>query len=192
MPHVIEINNIEHLEAYRPHWRDLLERTPCANFFQTLEWLEVYWRHYGEQQQLRVLMEIEDGKLVGIVPLTLKSERSRAGRIRFLTYPMDSWGSFYGPIGLNPQRTLTAAFNYLRQRRRDWDVLELRWAGDFGTTVEMTESALADAGMGAYRTEPEVSSVIELGGTWDEYLASRDAKFRENSRRQERTAVRTG
>jgi len=192
MAHVLEINNIEHLAAYRRHWRELLATTPGANFFQTLEWLEVYWKHYGQGQSLRVLMEIDEGELVGIVPLTLKSEQTRAGRIRFLTYPLDFWGSFYGPIGFNPQKTLTAAFDYLRQRRRDWDVLELRWAGAFGTSAETTEAALADVGWSARPTEPEVTSVIEMKGSWEEYLASRSAKFRSNWRRWERRLAERG
>lgn len=192
MAHVLEINDIEHLAAYRSHWRDLLAQTPHANFFQTLEWLEVYWRHYGDEQQLRVLMEIEDGELVGIVPLTLKLERSRAGRIRFLTYPMDSWGSFYGPIGSRPQKTLTAALDYLRQRKRDWDVLELRWTGSPNTTEEVAESAFSDAGLPFYRTQIDQISVIDMNGSWSDYFASRPSKYRNNMRRWGRRLAERG
>ncbi len=192
MAHVVEINRIEHLEPYRPHWRELLSETPSANPFQTLEWLEAYWKHFGEGQQLRVLLEIDSGELVGVVPLTVKRENTGAGSLRFLTYVLDYWGSFYGPIGRDPQRTLTAALDYLRGTKRNWDVMELRWVGAFGTKVSTIEAAMADAGFSFCRTDPEVTSVIDLSGTWEEYLASRTTKFRNNSRRWAKRVAKRG
>ncbi len=42
------------------------------------------------------------------------------------------------------------------------------------------------AGLQGYETVWDRTAVVDLGGTWDEYLASRDAKWRSNFRRQER------
>jgi CelD/BcsL family acetyltransferase involved in cellulose biosynthesis len=59
---VREINDLDGLAEYRSAWSDLLDQTPGASFFQSLDWLEVYWRHFGAGQKLRVLGECRWGQ----------------------------------------------------------------------------------------------------------------------------------
>jgi len=94
MPTVCEVNHIEGLDDYRAAWHALLAQTPRASFFQSLEWLEAYWRHFGKHQKLRVLMVLDGGRPVGILPLVVRWETTKVGRLRFLTYPLDHWGRF--------------------------------------------------------------------------------------------------
>ena len=56
MIEVQQIDDIEALGAYRLLWTSWLPETPRASFFNTLEWLETYWRHFGHDQQLRALL----------------------------------------------------------------------------------------------------------------------------------------
>jgi CelD/BcsL family acetyltransferase involved in cellulose biosynthesis len=61
-----EINHLAELAEIRPLWRELLALTPGASFFQSLEWLETYWQHFGAGKQLRVLVVSFNGKPLGI------------------------------------------------------------------------------------------------------------------------------
>ncbi len=97
MTEVLEINCIDALEPYRPAWQTLLDQTAAGSFFQSLEWLEVYWRHFGEGQKLRVLIVAAAGRPAGILPLSVMPERTRLGPVRTLTYPLHNWGSFTAP-----------------------------------------------------------------------------------------------
>ena len=99
MSQVIEINRIEDLGQYRLLWSALLGQTRGASFFQSLDWLEAYWRHFGHRQKLRVLIVSSGGEPIGIVPLTVVRESTRVGTLRTLTYPIHDWWWFYGPIG---------------------------------------------------------------------------------------------
>ena len=47
MIRVTEINSLRDLEGLRTVWGDLLNVTPGATFFQTHEWLQAFWQHYG-------------------------------------------------------------------------------------------------------------------------------------------------
>ncbi|MCA9209854.1 MAG: cellulose biosynthesis protein, partial [Planctomycetales bacterium] len=67
MFHTVEINRIEELESYRLTWHHLLAQTRYASFFQTFEWLRIYWRHFGEGQRLRTLIVYRGGEPIGIV-----------------------------------------------------------------------------------------------------------------------------
>jgi CelD/BcsL family acetyltransferase involved in cellulose biosynthesis len=76
MARVLEINRIEQLDDYRHEWGRLLAETPAASFFQSLEWLESYWRHFGAGQKLRVLIVRDGDRPVGILPLVVRAEAS--------------------------------------------------------------------------------------------------------------------
>ncbi len=104
MHSILEINTLDQLTAFRTDWGKLLSDTPGATFFQSFQWLEAYWRHFGAEKTLRTVIVLEDDRTVGIVPLIVRMEETRVGRLRVLTYPLDNWGSFYGPIGADPAR----------------------------------------------------------------------------------------
>src|SRR4030042_1363916 len=127
MVHVEEINDIYKLSSYRLVWNSLLPQPSGATFFQSLDWLEVYWKHYGEDQHLRVMVVCSNGRPIGILPLVVRTEATRVGPVRVLTYPLHGWGTFYGPIGPNPTATLAAGPRHVRQTPRGSALLDLRW-----------------------------------------------------------------
>ena len=126
---ILEINNIEQLEQFKTDWDILFRDTPGATYFQSFNWLKAYWRHFGTGNTLRTLLLIEQDQPIAIVPFVVRQEETRVGRLRVLTYPLDNWGSFYGPIGRNPAAALKAAMEYVHSAPRDWDMIELRWLG---------------------------------------------------------------
>ena len=66
MPSVHEVNQLNELAGYRLLWNALLSQASKATFFQSLDWLEVYWQHYGCDQRLRVLIVSAAGRPVGV------------------------------------------------------------------------------------------------------------------------------
>jgi CelD/BcsL family acetyltransferase involved in cellulose biosynthesis len=192
MIHVEEIRDIEQLAGVRLLWNALLPQTRGATFFQSLDWLEVYWRHFAADQQLRVLVVRADDQPVGILPLVVRSESTRVGRVRTLTYPLDSWGTFYGPIGPNPTATLLAGMRYLRRQPRDWDLLDLRWVDVDGCDHGRTARTMEQAGLPPQQQVLDVAPQIELAGTWAEYWNSREKKWRHNVERCGRRLAERG
>ena len=188
MADVVEINDIDELRSYHLAWTALHAETPGASFFQTLEWLTTYWRHAGEGQRLRVLVVRSDGRPIGIVPLVERNEPSRFGPVRVLTYPLDDWGAWYGPIGRSLTATLTLAMKHVARAPRTWDVFEPRWIDQHGVDRGRTERAMRLAGLVSAASASQDSSVIECGrvGDWGSYLASRSAKTRHELLRQRR------
>jgi CelD/BcsL family acetyltransferase involved in cellulose biosynthesis len=189
---VTEINRVEDLESFRLAWQWLHCGTRRPTFFQSLDWLLTYWKHFGQDQRLRVLVVYSAGQPIGIVPLAVRTERRRIGCVRTLTYPLDSWGTFYGPIGPNPAASLWAAFRHIQQTPRDWDLLELPWVAAEGIDNGRAENALRLAGLSAAREPWQQVAQIELTGTWQEYWQSRDQDFCRNVERLERRLARTG
>lgn len=192
MPRVLEINTPEQLAPLRRDWTELLRQTAGASFFLSLEWLEVFWRHYGQRSKLRVLVVSAEDRPTGILPLIVQSEHSKVGPIRVLTFPLHDWGSFYGPIGPNPELTLSAGLEHIRNTPRDWDFLELRWQGAIGTDPFQTRQAMLANGFQGYLTQHDRSAVVDITGTWESYWSSRKGAWLRRFHHAERTLAEQG
>ncbi len=202
MTDVVEINSIEALRSYHLAWTALHAETPRATFFQTFEWLENYWQHCGGHQRLRVLIVRASGRPIGILPLVERVESSRLGPVRVLTYPLDNWGTWYGPIGPNQTATLALAMKHLAAQPRTWDVFAPRWTAHDTTDRGCTEHAMQIAGMTPAVEKQGSTSVIEFDrftnhqsqsdGGWNAYLQSRTKKVRHELLRQRRQLDKQG
>ena len=185
MARVTEINSLEELAGRRLLWDLLLSQTREATFFQSLDWLLAYWRHFGQQQRLRVLIVEAADRPIGILPLTVIPESTRLGTVRVLTYPLDGWGTFFGPIGPNPTATLVAGLRHVQSTPQDWDLVDLRWIDARGIDAGRTAAALRSADLPAAQKPWQEVAQIELAGDWHSYWHSRDPDWR---REIERTA----
>jgi len=180
MIRVEEVNDVHELASYRLLWNALLGQTRRATFFQSLDWLSVYWKHFGQDQRLRVLIVTSNGSPVGILPLVVRTEPTRVGPVRVLTYPLHDWGTFYGPIGPNPTATLTAALRHVRQTRRDWDMLDLRWVDLKHDDRGRTAAAMQRIGFYPRKQGWNQAPVVDMACGWDEYWNGRPRKWRHN------------
>lgn len=169
MADVVELNDLRSLSRYRLLWDSLVADTPDATFLHTYDWLEDYWRHFGTGKQLRVLVVRSAGHGVGILPLCIVRRKLRLGSLRVLTYPLDDWATFYGPIGPSPTATLFTAMRHVATSPCDWDQIDLPGIANHGrTTLAMQQVGFTP------RIEPQDgTSVIDLTGvgSWDSYLA---------------------
>jgi len=192
MTEVAEFNDIGLIPQIAHAWESLLRQTPGAWFFQSHDWLEVYWRHFGAGQRLRLLVVEANGQPQGIVPLVVRTERTRVGQIRTLTFPLHDWGSFYGPISPDPAAALAAALEHVRRVPRDWDALDLRWQGGLGTDWQLLQQAMRSAGFQAYCTVWNQTAVVEMDGGWERYWSSRKGAWLRRFRHAERHLAKSG
>jgi len=187
---VEEVGSLAGVEQRRDEWERLLLLTPGANFFQNPDWLEIYWKHFGEGQRLRLLWLFADDRLSGLCPLVVKRAWTRVGAVRVLGFPLDHWGTHYSPLGEDPGEILQAALKHVRGRARDWDLLELSWIP--GRQADTFAAAARNARLPGAIAPLEEVSAIELRGGWDPYWAARTARLRNNVRRGERRLEQWG
>ncbi|MEX0613932.1 MAG: GNAT family N-acetyltransferase, partial [Pirellulales bacterium] len=126
------------------------------------------------------------------LPLCVRTEKYRLSTVRVLTYPLDNWGTWYGPIGPNPAATMLAAMQHIRSTPRDWDMIELRWVADDATQGGKSARALRVAGLLSEKKEYQVTSIVDLPASWDEFLAGKSHSLRRQFRRTLRDLVENG
>jgi CelD/BcsL family acetyltransferase involved in cellulose biosynthesis len=147
------------LAAVEDDWREHAGRG--RNVFATWEWADAWWRHFGEGRELRVRHE------AGSYVLPLFVERQ--GPFRILRFIGSGHSDEVGPIG--DAGRASAAF----AEERDFhlflgDEMAPGWAEPLGAKV----------------VERTSSPVIELAGSWDDYLGARSSNFRGQVRSAER------
>jgi len=192
MVEIHEIRSIDELASYRLAWNSWLPSTPRATFVNTFDWLETYWRHFGDDQQLRVLVARRDGTPVGLLPLCVRRVRHHLGTARVLTYPLDGWGSWYGPIGADPAVTMLGAMRYLQHARRDWDLLDFPWTAPPSRDGGRVARSLRVVGMLSTEVMHQTISHVDFAGGYHQYLCSRTRKTRHELRRVVRRIFERG
>ena len=178
MWHVDELHDWSAVASLRDDWNRLYAQTPGASFLQSFDWLETYWRFFGEGQSLRVLVVRDEKQVAGIVPLTLIAEPSKLGAARVLTYPMAYWGTYYGPVGPQPRASLAAALEHLSNARRDWDLFDLRFAPPAAADPADTLAVMTESGFAPVPRIVDHTSLIDLPNSFDAYLESRGRRWR--------------
>jgi len=168
---VVEINELDRLTEFRFAWRKLWTQTKNASFFSSYDWLKSYMTRFGDGQALRVMVVLENRQPIGIVPFVVKETASQLGPITALSYPTENCGSFYGPIGPEPGKTLEAALRHVAQTDRAWDMIDLGRVA-LGHAANQTAAAMLSAGFESHQSHCHDVSYVEISSNWDTYLAS--------------------
>jgi len=190
---VAEINDIDRIDNFRLAWRSLLGKTKGVTFAHSPEWLEHYWDHFGKGLKLRVLLITLGNKVIGIVPLVVKPVPTKMGTMRVLTNPLDGWGTFYGQIGSNPAATMVTAMRYLRNSKRDWDLIDIRYIDQEGHDHKRTSNAFRSVGFqGSQAVWQQLPMVNTLDTNWTSYLESRSKQTQQSIETAEQVITEAG
>ncbi len=178
-----ELNSVDDFDAIRATWHRLWALTARATFFQTPEWIETAWKHYPDPQKLRVILVERQGEIVGIVPFCVRTERRKVGSLRMLTYPLNDWGTFFGPIGQHPGTAFRAAMRHLCSTPRDWDLIDLCWVDEAASEFLDVGLAMREARYGFLARPRMEVRICRMTGDWEAFVAGKSHNWRRQMRR---------
>jgi CelD/BcsL family acetyltransferase involved in cellulose biosynthesis len=117
------IERFDDLLPFRARWNALAERSPSATIFQTFEWLEAWWRVFGGDRRLQVVLALDGDALVAAAPLM--THRVRAyGRARTCLTFAGGTQADYTDVLYADDASLRGLVHALRAHVA-WDLLEL-------------------------------------------------------------------
>jgi CelD/BcsL family acetyltransferase involved in cellulose biosynthesis len=124
---ITECNEPDAVAALGPVWRALQARCPQTTPWQTWEWNEAWWRHFGARKRPRIILVYRDlGELVGIAPLyTGHYLLTPLHRLAWIgTGPSD----YLGPLALpEEERAVCAALlRHIEHESSGWDIADLQ------------------------------------------------------------------
>jgi len=122
---IIEIDNYSDFLNLKKEWNTLLERCEHS-VFSTWEWHSTWWKHFGSDKRLVLLLATDKDKIIGIAPLmyyTRKTLGLRRGKITFIGTPHTDYNDFI--IADKTEECLRLFIDYLNKVPEKWNYIEL-------------------------------------------------------------------
>jgi CelD/BcsL family acetyltransferase involved in cellulose biosynthesis len=168
-----------------PLWRELLAADPNRHIFATPEWNRLWWEQFGEGQRALVL-SFHDPDPVGLAAFTI-DETPQGRRLRFMGG--DDLTDYQGPL-ISQERyrrgVAETLLTYLSDELDDCDYLEAKCLPvPFGFSEWLVEAA-DRLGMQFELELHELTAVLALSDSWEEYLARLGKKKRHELERKVR------
>jgi len=169
-------------------WTALLHRSAADTVFLTPAYQRAWWHNLGTGD-LHVVTVREHEELVGIAPL-FAVERDVEGRVLQTVGCVEV--SDYLDLVCAPGReaeVLRALLDFLSGTDGpQWDLMDLCNIHRDSPTLHLLPSLALERGWRSQSEVQEVCPVVQLPGTWEEYLAGLDRKQRREVRRKVRRA----
>lgn len=172
-----------HWESLRAVWDQLLLATPEHTVFQSYRYQRLWWRHFGGDADLFIVLIVRDGEVVGLAPLQIATAKIAGRYCRQLGFIGSRW-EVDRPTCFFPEQSdqlWRVLVRYLAHRAGTWDICDFH--------EQITDSANLRTLQDAFRAEgyligtaPDSDcAYLDMSeGTWAEFLAAKSALFRKN------------
>jgi CelD/BcsL family acetyltransferase involved in cellulose biosynthesis len=180
---IVETRTSKAFTDLRDEWNELLARCERATIFQSWEWNEAWWRHFGSDKRLLLLQAREHGRLVGLAPFYVSRYPGiPLRRLAFVGAGISDYLDVLAPMQ-QAFDVCTAIAQYLTSSR-DHDLVDLQDLPPTAVLREAMQSSplLPDVGA-AYElmwVDQEPCLSLALPSTWEAYLARLGKKMRRN------------
>ena len=183
--HVQSIRSERQFDALEADWRALAARCPQSSLFLAWDWQRLWWRYYGAQRQLCILVARQAGQVVGILPLYRETHRvARLIKVRKLR-PLGAGGDTApDDLGLlappAQERAVAAAcIDYVLRHVSGWQLIDLVDLPLDGALARRLLDHAAQHPARVHITPPQSRTCGELPADWPGYLRSLSSNRRE-------------
>ena len=169
-------------QALEPIWDRLLHALPDHTVFQTYEYQRLWWRHFGADGTLFIVLLVHDGEVRGIAPLQIQPVKQYGRWWRRLAFIGSRW-EVDRPRLLFPAEEgppIRALVRFLAEHADQWDLCEFHEQPAGPGAEAALEEAFRSAGYLVARTPDSECPYLAIGGTWTEFLAGKSQTFRKN------------
>jgi CelD/BcsL family acetyltransferase involved in cellulose biosynthesis len=176
----------------RDAWRALQAQCPDLTPFQTWEWNEAWWRHFGARKRLVLLLFWVENRLVGLAPLYASWHLGTP--LRRLAWVGTGQSDYLGPLVLPEyaEAVSEALYRILGDGLRGWDMADLQ-------QLRPDNSLFSRAARPWPQHPAEFQSLLPmepcpylaLPDTWEKLTATLGKKMRSNLGYYERLLYRT-
>jgi len=184
MLHIKEINEYNQFLDLRETWNNALKKSRDNNIFLTWEWLSTWWKHYGKESHLMILLAEEQNKIIAIAPLMHSVYRVFGFKLRKIEFIGASKHSDYSNFILTEKKTecLKLFINYLNDYPLKWNCLEFR--GIPKTAESLNSLRMIGKDLYTFEERPcNICPYIPLPNSFEVFYKELDRKMRKELRR---------
>lgn len=180
-------------DALEQTWLLLQEASPDSSIFLSWNWQRLWWKHYGAERRLRIVVVSDGARVVGLLPLYVESQRKLGGllearKLRQIGVGGDTAPDDLGALLLPGFESLAVArmIHFLARQCPDWNMLDWSDLPAESTLGSALAEGLAQAGLRTSCSWSEPISYGDLPSTWDAYRSSLSRNRRETMGRKRR------
>jgi CelD/BcsL family acetyltransferase involved in cellulose biosynthesis len=177
---IFEVRTVDEFLKLEFTWNKMV--TDChLSIFSNFEWLRIWWKHFGKNRKLLVLVAKENGQVLGIAPLmysVYSKLKFNVGVIEFISAPQSDYNDF---IILNKREECLQGFiDYLKNIPERWNYVKL-------TNIPETSQNLKVIKQLFKKTYPICKSpYMTLPKSYDEFFNSLGHNLRHNLRKNQK------
>lgn len=169
-------------------WYELIQDVGSDNsIYLTHEWLSTWWRHFGEEKKLNILLIEKQGQVIGIIPLMRTEYRIGLLRVRALETIGSEYCNYVGLVRSgNGEEAITTLVAYLEDELvKNRLVLLLDLVPEDSKILALLRSGshLLLENLASQERVTTLAPYVALPATWDEYYHSLGRKRRQKLRR---------
>lgn len=200
---VIEIRQYSELLSLRDKWERLILNSCNPSIPQSWEWMKTWWDVYGNERKLLVLCGYQDGKLVGIAPLSVG--RKRTSYFTCLKYKT-IW--FLGSGKTKARGVVSDYLDFIVNKGNEgscikgflgylsnhisWDEIILENISTESASPVLLQRFAQEYGLKLSIVSRTPSILIKLPKSWDEYLKSISGSLRYKIKRGRKEFTKLG
>ncbi len=173
------------LVSLRDEWKDLLEQSATQTIFQTWEWNQLWWKHFGCSRGL-FLLAVRNAwdRLVGIAPLFCHSDGENRKRIQFIGgTDLSDYLDFVVHQG-EEALFYSAVIDFLTSRPERWDIIDLHCLPAGSPTLEGFRKSWEQKGFQVSLAVEDVCPGAQLPSSWNDFLVGMRQRDRHEIRRK--------
>jgi CelD/BcsL family acetyltransferase involved in cellulose biosynthesis len=179
-----EVNEYDQLMELQEQWNDVLGKSEDNEVFLTWEWLSTWWRHYGKERELMILLAEDGEKIVAIAPLmrsryTLPLFGLGLRKIEFLGAEQTDYRNFI--LTEKKAESIRLFLKYLN--KLNWDCLEFKNIPETAESISTLRLILGKTQM----QNEKVSNTCfytPLCVSWDAFLKGKSGGMKRSLRRR--------
>ena len=174
----------------REQWLELL-RGASVDLSMAPQWFEATVKSSGIGGRAHVFMLCESGRLVGLIPFFLGTERAAGISARSRECPGSQLVAYHPEVLslIDPETVLEI---YLRDAARHCDVVVLPNIAKDGRTATAVRAVARRLRIGYLERAGHASPYLTIAGDWETFLAGKSRKFRYNLRARRKNLEEAG
>jgi CelD/BcsL family acetyltransferase involved in cellulose biosynthesis len=138
MRSILKVVEFNEFQSLKDRWNESLSESLDNNIFSTWEWLSIWWKHFGEEKKLVILLVEDKNEILAIAPFVL-SRCSLFGfgglkKISFVGSPDSDYNSFI--LKERNIKLLESILDYLNNHI-EWDYLELEDISEISASMDL-------------------------------------------------------
>lgn len=177
-----EVNEYNQFIELREKWNNTLKKSRDDNIFLTWEWLSTWWKHYGKDRELMILLAEDKNEIVAVAPFmysVYKLLEFKLRKIEFMGTCHTDYCNFI--LAKRKAESLELFLKYLSNLT--WDCLELKEIPESAESILFMRKISQKAHIPQERVCGKCP-YINLPASWETFFKELSGNMRRNLRRR--------